>query len=99
MTTPEDAHVSPEERERTKQAIEKLKRDIAAKKGQPRKTGVNYDKFFGPIGLDDDGNLQPPLTPEQRRRKEEWYRKADETDRRYRERRQDAEDESRGDDE
>jgi hypothetical protein len=85
--TPERRPITDQERERTRQAIAKLKRDLKAREGQPRRANVNYDKFFGPIGFDDDGNRQPPLTPEERRRKEEWYRKSDEWELRAEERR------------
>jgi hypothetical protein len=76
MTTDQPDDVPAEERERTNDAIAKLKRDLAAAKGRPRPRGVNYEKFQGAIGLDDDGNVQAPLTPEERRRKEEWLRRA-----------------------
>lgn len=76
MTTPEPQPVTDEERERSRQAIAKLKRDLKAREGQPPPSGVNFDKFQGPIGLDDDGNPQPPLSTDERRRKEERRRRA-----------------------
>lgn len=76
MTTAGPDGVSAEERERTMQAIAKLKSELAAQKGRPLPPEVNAAKFHGSIGLDDDGNPQAPLTPEERRRKEEWLRRA-----------------------
>ncbi|SEF10656.1 hypothetical protein [Jiangella alba] len=76
MTTAGPGDVSPEERERTMEAIAKLKSELAAAKRRPRRPGVNAAKFHGSIGLDDDGNPQAPLTAAERRRKEEWRRRA-----------------------
>lgn len=87
MTDQERVEITDEQRERAKRNLEKLKRDLKALEGKPLPTGVNFEKFRGPIGLDDDGNVQPPLTPEERRRKDEWYRKSDEWERRAEEQR------------
>lgn len=71
---PQFREVTDEDAERAREALAQLKRDLEAHKDKPF-TG-NPDKFTGPIGLDDEGNLQKPLTPEELERKEEIRRRA-----------------------
>ena len=65
--------MTDEERARSAEAIAQLKRDL---KSMPTPQVSNPGKFNGPIGLDDDGNYQKPLTPEEIAHKEEIRRRA-----------------------
>jgi hypothetical protein len=58
--------VTEEQLEWSRQAIEQLKRDLKAAEGRPRPPVYSPGKFTEPLGLDKDGNLQKPLTPEER---------------------------------
>ena len=71
---PSFREVTDEDKDRAREAMAQLKRDLEAHKDKPF-TG-NKDKFTGPIGLDDEGNVQKPLTPEEIERKEEIRRRA-----------------------
>jgi hypothetical protein len=71
---PQFREVTEADKERASDALAQLKRDLAAHKDKPF-TG-NADKFTGPIGLDDKGELQKPLTPEELEHKEEIRRRA-----------------------
>lgn len=46
--------------------IAQLKRDLAAARDRPKPPVTGPGKFSGAIGLDKDGNLQPPLTEQER---------------------------------
>ncbi len=56
--------------------IAQLKRDLAAARNRPRPPATSPGKFSGAIGLDAEGNLQPPLTEEERARLAEVRRRA-----------------------
>ena len=68
--------VTDEQRERAEQAIAKLKRDLAEARRRPPPPVTSPGKFTGPIGLNDRGDFQPPLTPEQKAQQEEIRRRA-----------------------
>lgn len=76
---PDEPRIEPvtdEERERARQARAQLKRDLAEAAKRPRPPVTSPGKFTGPIGVDDDGNFLPPLTPEQKAHKEAVRRRA-----------------------
>jgi hypothetical protein len=54
-----------EQRARSESAIEQLKRDLAEARGRPRPPVNSPGKFTAPVGLNADGELQAPLTPEE----------------------------------
>lgn len=58
--------VTEEQREQARLAVEQLMRDLKAAEGRPKPPRRSSGKFSEPIGLDKDGNLQKPLTPEER---------------------------------
>jgi hypothetical protein len=60
--------------------IAQLKRDLAAARDRPKPPVTSPGKFSGPIGLDEDGNLQPPLTEQERAHLAEVRRRAVEDD-------------------
>jgi hypothetical protein len=66
--------ISDKDREAAREALAQLKRDLEEHKDKPF-TG-DTGKFTGPIGLDDEGNPQKPLTREELERKEEIKRRA-----------------------
>ncbi|HEY9392091.1 MAG TPA: hypothetical protein VIR27_20260 [Mycobacteriales bacterium] len=72
--TPPWEPVTDEERRRSEQAIEQLKRDLAATRDQPRPPVTSPGKFTEPLGMDAQGNPQPPLTPEEAAHNE-WVRR------------------------
>lgn len=63
--TPRFEPVTEEERERARQAMEQLERDLAEAAERPRPPVYSPGKFTEPLGLDARGNPQPPLTPEE----------------------------------
>jgi hypothetical protein len=63
--TPRFEPVTDEERERARQAMEQLERDLAEAAERPRPPVHSPGKFTEPLGLDAHGNPQPPLTPEE----------------------------------
>lgn len=68
--------VTEEERARSAEAIEQLRRDLAAAAKRPKPPVTSPGKFTEPLGLDAHGNLQPPLTPEEKAHNEEVRRRA-----------------------
>lgn len=57
--------VTEEEKERAQQAIAQLKRDLAASAQRPKPPVYSPGKFTEPLGMDANGNPQPPLTAEE----------------------------------
>ncbi|RZU52162.1 hypothetical protein EV385_4006 [Krasilnikovia cinnamomea] len=55
--------VTEEEREEARRAVEQLKTDLAEAAKRPRPPVYSPGKFTEPLGLDANGNPQPPLTP------------------------------------
>lgn len=80
--------LTEEDRRLADEIQEQLERDLAeaAKRPDPPPGSVRYDRFTGPIGLRDDGSLQPPLTEEEKRHNEEVRQRAREEARQARER-------------
>ncbi len=74
--------VTDEERAEAERAVEQLRRDLAAAQGRPRPPVYSPGKFSEPLGLDADGNYQPPLSPEEAAHNEEVRRQAREEVRR-----------------
>lgn len=74
--TPRFEPVTDEEREEARRAIEQLKRDLAEAAKRPRPPVYSPGKFTEPLGLDANGNLQPPLTPEEAAHNEMIRRRA-----------------------
>jgi hypothetical protein len=68
--------VTEEEKEEARRAVEQLKRDLAASAGRPKPPVYSPGKFTEPLGLDADGNYQPPLTPEEAAHNEAIRRRA-----------------------
>jgi hypothetical protein len=68
--------VTEEEKEEARQAIEQLKRDFAKAAGRPKPPMYSPGKFTEPLGLDANGNLQPPLTAEEAAHNEAIRRRA-----------------------
>lgn len=64
-----------------RQDLAQFKRDLAAAEGGPRPPLTSPGKFTGPIGLDDEGNLQAPLSLEEEAHIAEVRRRAVEDDR------------------
>ncbi len=73
---PERIPLTDEQRERSEHAIKQLKRDLAVSARRPTPEVVSPGKFFGPIGLDNDGNLQSPLSFEEQAHNERVRRSA-----------------------
>jgi hypothetical protein len=74
--TPRFEPVTEEEEERARQAIERLERKLAESAGRPKPPVYSPGKFTEPLGLDADGNPQPPLTREEAAHNEEVRRRA-----------------------
>lgn len=68
--------VTEEEKERARLAMEKLERDLAEAATRPAPPVYSPGKFTEPLGLDADGNLQPPLTREEAAHNEAVRRRA-----------------------
>jgi hypothetical protein len=68
--------VTEEEKEEARRAIEQLKRDLAESAKRPKPPVYSPGKFTEPLGLDADGNLQPPLTREEAAHNEAVRRRA-----------------------
>lgn len=73
---PERRELTDEDRAQSAAAIEQLKRDLAAAKDRPPRPQTSPGKFTEPIGLDAEGNYQPPLTAEEQAHLEEVRRRA-----------------------
>ncbi|GII22657.1 hypothetical protein [Planosporangium mesophilum] len=74
--TPRFEPVTEEERERARQAMEQLERDLEEAAKRPRPPVHSPGKFTESLGLDAHGNLQPPLTPEEAAHNEMIRRRA-----------------------
>ena len=68
--------VTEEQKERARQATERLMQKLAESEGEPDPPVYSPGKFTEPLGLDADGNLQPPLTPEEKEHNEAIRRRA-----------------------
>lgn len=68
--------VTDEEKERARQAIAQLKRDLAGSSQRPKPPVYSPGKFTEPLGMDSDGNPQPPLTAEEAEHNEAVRRRA-----------------------
>lgn len=74
--TPDRQPVTDEQRARAAEAEAQFERDVEAAKNRPRPPAYETDdKFFGPIGLDNDGKLRPPPTAEELAEREERIRR------------------------
>jgi hypothetical protein len=73
---PEYKPVTDEQRARAAAGLEKLKRDMAEAAKRPSPPVTSPGKFNEPIGLDADGNFQPPLTEEEKAHNERVRRRA-----------------------
>ena len=73
---PEFEPVTEEEKDEARRAVEQLKRDLADAAKRPRPAVYSPGKFTDPLGLDESGNLQPPLTPEEADQNETIRRRA-----------------------
>lgn len=60
--------VTEEQRARAEAALAQLKADLAREMNQPSPHGSGSERFSGPMGYYAEGNLQPPLTPEEKAR-------------------------------
>jgi hypothetical protein len=72
--------VTEEERRRAEEAHERAVQEILAARNRPRPPVTSPGKFTEPLGLDAEGNLQPPLTPEEAAHNEAVRRRAVERD-------------------
>jgi hypothetical protein len=70
----ERQEITDKDKDTARDALAQLKRDLEEYKDKPF-TG-DAGKFTGPIGVDDEGRLQKPLTPEEMAHKEEIRRRA-----------------------
>lgn len=68
--------VTDAERAASATAIEQLKRDLAEAAKRPRPPVTSPGKFTEPLGMDAQGNPQPPLTPQEHAHNEEVRRRA-----------------------
>jgi hypothetical protein len=68
--------VTEEDQRLAAEARAQLKRDLEAARRRPRPPVTSPGKFTEPLGLDENGNLQPPLTPEERAHNEAVRRRA-----------------------
>ena len=80
--TPRFEPVTEEEKERAREAMERLEQALAEAANRPKPPVYSPGKFTEPLGLDADGNLQPPLTREEAAHNEAVRRRAqgEETD-------------------
>lgn len=72
--------VTDEQRARAAEGIAQLKRDLDAARGRQRPPVTSPGKFTGPIGVDEEGDFQPPLSPEQEAHNAEVRRRTVEGD-------------------
>jgi hypothetical protein len=68
--------VTEEQKEQARQATERLVKKLQESEGRPKPPVYSPGKFTEPLGLDADGNLQPPLTREEAAHNEGVRRRA-----------------------
>jgi hypothetical protein len=72
--------VTEEQKEQARQATERLVQKLKESEGRPKPPVYSPGKFTEPLGLDADGNLQPPLTEEEIAHKAAIRRRATDSD-------------------
>jgi hypothetical protein len=73
---PERRPLTEEQRQLAGQVEEWAVQQIREAQKRPRPPATSRGKFTEPLGLDEHGNLQPPLTPDEEAHNEEVRRRA-----------------------
>jgi hypothetical protein len=68
--------VTEEQKQQAQEATERLIKKLKESEGRPKPPVHSPGKFTEPLGLDADGNLQPPLTREEAAHNEAVRRRA-----------------------
>jgi hypothetical protein len=72
--------VTEEQKEQAREATKRLVKKLQESAGRPKPPVYSPGKFDEPLGLDADGNLQPPLTREEAAHNDEIRRRATDAD-------------------